>query len=213
MIVGYFGNIGCGKSTFLVQYAVRELERIKLGKSKYKRVCTIGIQVVGCEYIDNPKDLIYFGYYDTLLLIDEATIFADSRDYKNFKYTNFFVLSRHYNCDIVYFTQQFDAVDKKIRNLTEALYQIKKGFILPISSARIIYRRTMLDENTHDIVTGYEFPSRIISFINFIFINLLGVKKYCYRPKYYKYFNTLELPPELQLPEKEYPVITIPGLA
>lgn len=207
MIIGYFGNIGCGKSTMLVQYAIRELNRIKRGKSKYQRVCTIGIAVSGCEYIDNPRDLIYFSFYDTLLLIDEATIFADNRDFKNFKYTNFFVLSRHYNCDIVYFTQQFDAVDKKIRNLTSNLYQLKKGVIFPITKAKIIYRKTMLDENTHDIVTGYEFPHRFASFFNFIFINLFGLCRYCWRPKYYKYFDSWELPPDLQLPEKKYNIV------
>lgn len=60
----------------------------------------------------------YLGVYDIrdcLLLIDEATIEVDSRDFKGFKKETkeFMLLHRHYNVDIVFFTQQWDGIDKK----------------------------------------------------------------------------------------------------
>ena len=40
MITGFFGVPGCGKTTLATFFAQRELKKIKLYSSKYKRVYT-----------------------------------------------------------------------------------------------------------------------------------------------------------------------------
>ena len=126
MVTCFFGLPGCGKSTFLAMLAQKELKRIARGRSKYERVLT-NFYVDGCYKVDYD-DLGKYEIENSLILLDELTLFADSRDYKLFtsakKY--FFLMHRHYNCDIVYFTQQWDGIDKKIRDITSDLFYLKK---------------------------------------------------------------------------------------
>lgn len=82
MITGYFGVPGCGKSTFLAMLATKELLKIRKGKSKYKYVLT-NFPVHGCKCV-RLEDLGRFDIHDSLILFDEITLDADSRDFKTF---------------------------------------------------------------------------------------------------------------------------------
>lgn len=193
MITCIFGLPGCGKSTLLAKIAARELRRIAKGKSKYNAVyCNYYIK--GCKIL-NFGDL---GTYDTsggLILLDEITLDADSRNFKNFKDNSksFFILHRKYGCDVIYVTQQYDAVDKKIRELTSDLYYMKKNG--PITYATRIYRHISITMDG-DIKMGYRFPT---------FAELIRHPRYnimfCFRRCWYKYFDSFEAPP---LPPKEW---------
>ena len=152
-------------------------------------------------YIDN--DCI--GKYelrDCLLLIDEATLFADSRAHKEFSKSRmeYFLEHRHRNADIFLFTQQWDGVDRKIRTITDRVFYIKKGLLLGhwISSCyRIPYDIIIPDpkkaaggEKLGEIIQGYCKPPWF-------------VRLFCqriYRPKYYPYFDSWELDPFPDLP-------------
>lgn len=187
MVSGYFGLPGCGKTTYLTMIAQKELRRIAKGRSKYKYVAT-NFYCSGCLHIDY-KDLGNYIISDTLILLDEITLDADSRDFKQFDKAHkmFFLLHRHFNCDVIYFTQMYDNVDKKIRDITTNLYFVRK--IGPLSVARIIYRTLDINEQTKDIVQGYRFPTwfeRLLPFIK--------TKWYCFRPRWYKYFDSWEKP-------------------
>lgn len=200
MITGLFGLPGCGKSTMLAMLAQKELRRIEKGKSKYEKVLT-NYYCEGCYRIDYV-DLGKYNLNNCLILLDEITLDADNRDYKFFSKEKklFFVLHRHFNCDIIYFTQQWDSVDKKIRNLTSDLYYLKKafstvnGFIFKpfqcFTTARRIFRTLEINEYTKEIVTGYRFPSRFERWFGRCII-------ICFRPKWYKYFDSWEIPVEL----------------
>lgn len=202
MITGMFGLPGCGKSTLLTRIAQKELRRIEKGKSKYEHVLT-NYYCEGCDRIDFV-DLGKYNLTNCLILLDEITLDADNRDYKFFPQETklFFVLHRHFNCDIIYFTQQWDSVDKKIRNLTSDLYYVKKsfstvsGFIFKpfqaFTVARRIFRTLEINEYTKEIVTGYRFPTRFERWFG-------RCKIICYRPSWYKYFNSWEIP--IDLPE------------
>lgn len=188
MVIGYFGLPGSGKTTFLTRIAQKELRRIKKGKSKYSHVLT-NFFCRDCEKIDY-KDLGHFEIENSLILLDEITLDADSRNFKQFDewHKSFFLLHRHYNCDVIYFTQQYDGVDKKIRDITSSLFFVKKVFVWSIATR--IYRTLDIVEITKEIVQGYRFPNW--------FENLFarGVKQICFRPKWYKYFDSWEKPPE-----------------
>lgn len=199
----YFGLPGCGKTTMLAKMAY---DAVRHGK--YNNVYTnVELNIPGVTYIDN--DCI--GTYelrDCLLLIDEATLFADSRDYKKFSKgrLEYFLKHRHRNADIALFTQQWDGVDRKIRTITDRVYYIKKGVLLGhwISSCyRIPYDIIIPDpkkaaggEKLGEIIQGYCKPPWF-------------VRLFCqrvYRPRYYRYFDSWELAPLDKLPSQYAPV-------
>lgn len=202
----YFGLPGCGKTTLMVAKA---LEAVK--KGKYQNVfCNVRISVRGVTYIDNSC----IGKYmlaDGLLLIDEATLFADSRAFKSFDIgkLTYFLEHRHYNVDILLFTQQWDGVDRKIRVITDRVYYVYKGLILGhwISQYyRIPYgiiipdpNRAQGGEKLGEIIQGYCKPNFLIRLF----------AKRIWRPKYYKYFDSWERPFLDPLPDDYHPYFDI----
>lgn len=197
----YFGLPGCGKTTFL---AMTALKSVKSGK--YENVYSnVPLNIPGVTLIDN--DFIgKFGFFNSLILIDEATLFADSRAYKSFDKgkMEFFLLHRHYNCDIVLFTQQWDGVDRKIRVITDRVYYIYKGVLTKrwfSCCYRIPYGIIIPDpkkggDKLGEIVQGYARPP--------FYVRLFA--KRIYRPRYYKYFDSWELDPLPALPAEYEPI-------
>ena len=183
MVTGYFGLPGSGKTTFLTMLAQKELIKMQKGKSCYKHVLT-NFYCYGCEKIDY-KDLGSYEIEDSLILLDELTLDADSRNFKQFDeaHKKFFLLHRHYGCDVIYFTQQYDGIDKKIRDITQELYFVKKIFCF--SHAKKIFRILDINEMTKEIVNGYRFSKLFDILFN-------KCSKWCFRPKWYKYFDSWE---------------------
>lgn len=194
----YFGLPGCGKTTLVTYFAKKGVK-----SKRYENVYTNVPQTVrGATYIDNNC----IGVYDitnSLILIDEATLFADSRDHKNFPrhLIEFFLLHRHYNVDIMLFTQQWDGIDKKIRVITDRVFYVYKGKLLGqwfTRFYRIPYGIIIPDPKKSDgqklgeIVQGYCKPNFLVRLFS----------PWVFRPLYYRYFDSWDrkqLPP---LPEK-----------
>ena len=200
MITGYFGVPGCGKSTLLAKFATQELKRIKKGKSPYLHILT-NFPVHGCEQV-KIQDLGRFDIERSLILFDEISMDADSRDYKNFSKSlrDFFILHRHFGNSIIYFCQDFEKVDKVIRNLTFDLWYVHSSvfpFLRQFTFAKRIYRNININEFTSELSLGYRFAkmSEII---------FSPSKKICFRPFYYKYFNSFDKLQLSDLPEFEY---------
>lgn len=187
MVTGYFGLPGSGKTTFLTRIAQKELKQIAKGKSPYCHILT-NFYCRGCEKVDY-RQLGNYEISNSLILLDEITLDADSRNFKQFDeaHKQFFLLHRHYNCDVIYFTQQYDGVDKKIRDITSNLYFVKKHWIFSIATK--IYRTLDINEFTKDIVQGYRFAN---------FFERFGknVIQICVRPLWYKFFDSWERPPK-----------------
>lgn len=158
-------------------YLAKKALTSRKGIKRYDRVYC-NFNMAGC-YRLSYADLGVYNFENCLILLDEMMNEADSRDFKKFdafkKY--FFSNHRHYGCDIVYFTQAWDDVDKKIRNNTQELYYIKK--FLFWSLVNPIEQLLTIDENSHQIVTGYRFRSWLFTRIFF-------------RPPYYKWFDSYE---------------------
>lgn len=206
MIKLFFGLPGCGKTTLLAATAYKE-SRKKGRRRKYENIYSnVRLAIPGVTYIDN--DCI--GKYDLrncLLLIDEATLFADSRDFKAFdkgKLT-YFLEHRHFRSDIFLFTQQWDGVDRKIRVITDRVYYMYKGLLfgkLFSSYYRIPYGIIIPDkkdngEKLGEIVQGYCKPS--------LMVRLLSKK--LYRPFYYRFFDSFETPHYPGLPSSYKPYV------
>lgn len=198
----YFGLPGCGKTTLMVQKAIQAVK-----SDRYLHVYTnVPISVPGVTFIDN--DCIgKYNLSDCCILIDEATLFADSRDYKKFPkhQIEYFLLHRHYNSDVLLFTQQWDGVDKKIRVITDRVYYVYKTKITGhwfTKHYRIPYGIVIPDphdksssEKLGEIVQGYCKPS--------IFIRMFA--KWTYRPDYYQYFDSWQRPSLDPLPDVYIP--------
>ena len=199
MIKLFFGLPGCGKTTALAYFALKNSS----GK-RYRHIYG-NVPLAGCPnyvHIEN-EDIGVYDLSDSLILIDEGTLFADNRDYKNFPkhQIQFFLLHRHYNCDIYIFTQQWDGVDKKIRVITDRVYYLYKPFFTGFFRTkiwRIPYGLIIPDrKDTHsakygDIVQGYFKPPLIARFAS----------PSIFRPKYYKYFNSWDRPKLPPLPDR-----------
>lgn len=198
----YFGLPGSGKTTVLAKLAYDAVKR-----GKYEYVFTnVHLNIPGVTIIDN-ECIGKYELHDCLLLIDEATLFADSRDYKKFDKgrLEYFLEHRHRNADIILFTQQWDGVDKKIRVITDRVYYVYKGFLTKkwISSYyRIPYGIVIPDpkrggDKLGEIVQGYSKPPW--------YIRLFARR--IYRPRYYKYYDSWELDPLPPLPPTYEPII------
>ena len=122
---------------------------------------------------------------------------ADNREYKTFSkdLRDFFILHRHLNCDIIYVTQNFENVDKKIRDLTSELWYMQKS-VVPLlrgfTTAKRIYRNININEHTSELTLGYRFCNLIESF----FVSNFNI---IWRRKYYKYYDSWD---ELSLKER-----------
>lgn len=198
----YFGLPGAGKTTMMVYCAISAKK-----KGTYDHIyCNVPIAVDGVTYIDN--DCIgKFDLRNCLVLVDEGTLFANNRDYKSFskEKTSYMLLHRHYRADIVFFSQEWASLDKRIRAVTDRVYYVYKGRLLGRWFTRcyripygIIIPNPKKDgsEKLGEIVQGYAKPNFLIRLFS----------PWLYRPKYYKYFDSWDSPPLPPLPTryKEY---------
>jgi len=193
MIDYYFGLPRTGKTTLIAKFAIKASKR-------YKYVYT------NVHMSNVPENVIYIenewvGKYDmsdSLILLDEGTIFAGNRDYKNFSkdLTKFMVLHGHFRCNLKIFAQTYNGTDKLIRQLTNRVFYMYKPFLTGhwfTKYYRIPYgiiipdRRKNLQTSGNslgEIEEGYYKPSLIVR----IFAHRL------FRPPYYKYFDSWEAP-------------------
>lgn len=199
MLALYFGLPGCGKTTLLTKFAYKALK-----SKKYKNVyCNIPLDLNGLIRI-NENDLGKYQIENGLVIFDEATIAFDSRQFnkRSKEILDFIMLHRHYNTDIVLFSQGWDTCDKRIRQITDRVYYVYKGIFTGkwISKYwRIPYDILFPDpkkgnEGLGQIIQGYKKPS--------IFVRMFAKK--IYRPKYYKYFDSWEAPTLPPLPIDRY---------
>lgn len=188
MITGYFGVPGVGKTTLLTKLAVKAIKRMNRGKGKYENVYT-NFYCKGARRL-NFNDLKTYKIINSLILLDEITMDADNRDFKNFpdEIRDFFILHRHLGNDIIYATQGYDAVDKKIRLLTQELWYMQKTvlpFFSEFTSAKRIYRTININEHTSELTLGYRFCNLVESFFTSNY-------KTVWRRRYYKYFDSFD---------------------
>ena len=219
-----FGKKGSGKSTILTKYAIKYMKK---GWTVYSTEHIPGVYFIQPEYIGkfNLKDynykpidpddyrgikkllvklrLKFFPHKPkVLLLIDEVGMIYDNRNFKNFntKVRDFFKLQRHYYVKCVMFSQTFD-VDKKLRDLTDAMYLVKNVARVFCYGKKIRKYQNIsndsMDGSGGKIVDDYEFEPFILFFA--------GSRTLTYIPKYSKSFNSFLAP---KLPDIEFQCVT-----
>lgn len=178
-----FANVGAGKTTDLAKTAVRELKRIKKGKSSYKYVVS-NAPVDGVRYVSSIREILKkYCLEECLILIDEGSVEYNNRLMKmTDKEIEYFKLHRHYLCDIVVYSQSHDDVDVTLRRLYERIYVMNRG-IFGFTYSRRVFRRVGIVEG--EIKDVYDFGG---------FFTMILCMKWLYRPRYYRYFDSFWRP-------------------
>lgn len=202
MIRVFFGNPGCGKSTYIAKQCFFLSKKQKPYTHIYSNV-ELTIPAVG--YVSSI-DLHTLGKWtfpkNSYFALDEAGIEYNNRNYKSLpQYTiAWFKLHRHYQVDIDVFSQSWEDMDITIRRLADQLWYMQR--IGPFTFLRRVYKKVMVDDKTHQIIDGYRLesgiwmllqPLRLLG-LGFILPQLKGWKL-MFRPFYYKFFDSWKTPP------------------
>lgn len=176
----YFGIPGTGKST-MAAYLSKH--------SKKKNGVYSNVPITGTYKLEPREDLGVNEIVDATIIIDEASIEFNNRDYKTFPATaiHFFKYHRHYQCSVNVFSQDFEDFDITIRRLASRYFLMSKSFIPFFVKRKAIGRKIDIDENTKQIIYAYYWVP-------------FGTK-YIFCPPLWKMFNTISRP---QLPKKEF---------
>lgn len=182
-----FGKKGSGKSTFLVKTAIRYLSR---GYAVYTNMRDLLID--GVRYIDLNDLGDFVPSCDSVLLCDEVGMIWDNRQFKQFKscVRDFFKLQRHYKV-ICYLASQTWDIDKKLRDLTDAMY-LHVCLFNVFSIGKRIVRRIVLTESTSEAESRISENLKFAPVWNWTFTFI---------PRYSKYFDSFNVP---SLPEIPY---------
>ncbi len=183
----YVGIPGSGKTTFAAYLTKKRLKDKKL-KKKNRNIVLSNVPLKGA-YKVVKSDIGHYEIKDCLLIMDEAGIDYNNRNFKSFSddETYFYKFHRHYNVDIAMFSQDFD-IDLKLRKLATRLFIVKKSFIPGFIKRKMVSKRVGIDPLSKQLIDEYYFV-------------LFGTK-YIYCPKLWKLFNTLD---RKVLPHKDFP--------
>lgn len=203
MVIELHGFPGSGKTTALAMIAQRALKgKSTLGLMPTDKVLT-SFPCPGCYRLDWGQ-LGKTALSDCLVIIDEISLYADNRDFKNFGFEKlqFFKLHRHGGIDVVWCSQSASDADKKIRAVTEVSYIIDA---LPLGFSAIKPIQKM-----HGIKNGE--PGELFRLAPPLMWYIF------WRPRWYSYFDSYQMPelppPELELwdmlPVKGVPVRRTP---
>jgi hypothetical protein len=168
MIIGMIGGMGTGKTLSSVRYlynyyrsGYRILSNIKLNFPHEK----IGLQ----DLLDFANANMYLD--NTIVFIDEAGTILDSRlsgSKRNRLVSFFIVLTRKLGCNVIYTTQRYNMVDKRLRQNTDII----------INCNTKEYRGEKFTHNLIMIMKGFG----------------MKIKNDYFRSKeYYDYYDTREL--------------------
>jgi len=166
----YFGIPGSGKTT-LAAYFAKKARRRKI--PVYSNV-----PITGTYELDVHRDIGTFQIDNAMILIDEAGVEYNNRNYKNLPQHEilFYKYFRHYKNSIAVFSQSYDDMDITLRRLATSFFLVKRSLLPWFVSVRRIGRKIGIDEQTKSIIDQFFFVP-------------LG-RKYIFCPPLWKMFNT-----------------------
>lgn len=207
----YFGVPGSGKTTFaayLTKWALHENGIIRfcrkhpnfitrpILRSKYlKRRIDVysNVPITGAYVLDAKTDIGNFMIEDAKVIIDEAGIEYNNRNYKSFpqEAIYFYKYHRHYKTSVDVFSQSFEDMDVTLRRLAQNFYVVRKSLVPFCVVARRIRRKVGVDQQTHQITDLYSMGLPVLD------------TKRIFSPPLWKLFNSYS---RKELPDKDWPV-------
>lgn len=176
-----FGKKGAGKSCWMVALMLRYIRRGFIVYTDMEDINIEGVRIVKpgsfADFAPEPHSVLF---------LDEVGISMDNRNFKSFPpgLRDFFKYIRKMKC-IVYMNSQAFDVDKKVRDTTDSMALVT-SILGCISIYRPIRRTICL------VDASAQSDSRIAD--NLRFESLFSFR-FLWMPKYFKYFNSLEMPP------------------
>lgn len=191
-LIFIFADKGSGKTTLLAKLAVRHLNRGWNVYTTENIPCTRQISASDIGYYEFPKH--------SCLLVDEASLAWDNRQFKNMKpeVIEWFRYQRHRKVKLYLFSQSFD-VDKKIRDLSDHMYLLERKLRVFSYGKRI--------NRIYDVIQAQgEGESRLVHQLEFdsLLFFWAGSRTFTYIPKYVGLFDSFESRP---LEVKEFPLV------
>ena len=179
-----FGSPGSGKTTVLAKFS-------RFFNKKGVKVCA-NFPLSG-TYTIKDEDVGHYNFSGGVLLLDECGISYSNRDFKKGLMSEqarlqYWKLVRHYHCMIIVASQSWEDVDKKIRDLSQSYFLIKRSLLPCFTTIKPIFKKVDIDKLTHQ-------PA------DMFIIGGLFSWSWCFRKRYYKYFNSYDAPP---LPDYDY---------
>lgn len=180
MIIGIFGLPRAGKTTTgcaIAQSALKGKRFLPELRNDYEHVYTSFYCKDCCKF--NFEDLKKYSFPNSLVIIDEISLYADNRQFKNFddSVLYFFKMHGHFHIDCVWLSQSACDADKKIRDVTDTLYLLEPSRFPNTSIIKKIYHNYSF--KNRQISDCYDIASRI-------------EWKYINRKKWYQYFDSYE---------------------
>lgn len=175
IIAGIYGLPGSGKTTLMCAVATASLRGVPFLGIPPKKYVFSNVPIPGTYEL--TLDMIaHADTSNSLLLIDEACQWFDSRSWKSFpkEYSTFFQTIRHDHTSICMFYQCFNDVDIRFRSICQQHFLIDAlpfGFTLV---RPIIHKQGLYNARPDD---RYEFAS-------------LPSWRLIYRPRYYSLFDS-----------------------
>lgn len=170
----YFGAPGSGKSTMACRLARKAMKKnIKVFSN---------VEIKGCLELDPRADIGKYDISNGLVIIDEAGIEYNNRDFKSFSQdqNKWFKLYRHARTDIVIFSQSYEDMDKKLRLLATRYFLVERSIIPKFIRVRRISKKIAINEVDRQIIDAYDF----IPFSRRLYFG----------PRYWKYFDSYSMP-------------------
>ena len=207
----YFGVPGSGKTTFaayLTKWALHENALIRFCRkhpnsltallldSRYlKRRIDVfsNVPITGAYQLNAKEDIGHFMIEDAKIIIDEAGIEYNNRNYKTFSQEAiyFYKYHRHYKTSVDIFSQSYEDMDVTLRRLAQNFYVVRRSLVPFCVVARRIRRKVGVDEHTKQIMDLYAMGVPIID------------TRRIFAPSLWKLFNSYS---RKELPQKDWPV-------
>ncbi len=177
--IGLFGLPGCGKTTLSTKLAYEHLNN---GWIVYS-----DIRIPGTYYFDIEEwDGTFTPPPDTVLILDEIGIYFSNRDFAKFKKTllYWFKMHRHYKVKIIYNSQSYNDMDKKIRDLTDELMIIRRFAHLWTIARYIGKKMDISNDTTNENNVGGKIIEK--------YFYRIQLPKFCYIPHWGMFFDSFD---------------------
>lgn len=215
----YFGVPGSGKTTFaawLTKNSLKEAWPITLGYFMMFHPCRLfpgnwlahlilesgfwkrridvfsNVPITGAYSIDVRGEFGRFDIRNGRLIIDEAGVDFNNRQYKTLPAEVVFALKyhRHAGLAVDVFSQSHEDMDVTFRRLAFRYYLLKKSIWPFCIALKSISRTVGIDDNTHQIIDYYKWGFPVLT------------TKRIFSPPLWKLFNSYSFP---DLPVKAFP--------